>query len=106
MIDMGSSDLEAVKRILSQYVPHCEVRVFGSRINGTAKAYSDLDLVLIGRDKIDWRIIEKVKQAFSESDLPFMVDVLDWHVISQEFRGVIEKKNEIIQPRGAPNKRT
>jgi DNA-directed RNA polymerase beta subunit len=32
-----------------------------------------------------------LKEAFQESDLAFRVDVLDWHALSPEFRGVIER---------------
>ncbi|MDI6780950.1 MAG: hypothetical protein QME49_02395 [bacterium] len=40
--------------------------------------------------------IASMDRAFSESDLPFRVDVLDWHVISPEFKGVIEAGYEVI----------
>ena len=28
-------------------------------------------------------------EAFSESDLPYRVDVMDWHSIDEPFRGII-----------------
>jgi predicted nucleotidyltransferase len=75
---------------IKQYVPDCEVRVFGSRVNGQAQRFSDIDLVLTGEVSLDWRRLEALKDAFAESDLPIMVDVLDWHAISPEFQKVIE----------------
>src|SRR3990172_1122859 len=100
MIDLKPSHLAEVKRILQEHAPGCEVRVFGSRLNGKAGKNSDLDLVLVGKGLLDWRMLESIKDAFAASDLPFMVDVLDWHALSASFREIIEKKYEVIQRPG------
>lgn len=99
MIDLKPSHLKEIKLILTEHVPDCEVRVFGSRVNQKSQTYSDIDLVLIGEDKIDWRRIERLKQAFSESELPIMVDVIDWRTVSPEFQEELNKKSEAIQKR-------
>ncbi len=96
MIDLCPKDLKTVKKILMQHVPSCEVRAFGSRINGKAKPYSDLDIVVISRDKLPISQYYRLKEVFEESDLSFRVDVLDWHRISQEFRKIIDKNFEVI----------
>jgi len=97
MINILPEHLEIIHNILYRHVPRCEVRVFGSRITDTAKKYSDLDLALVGKEKLSDDIIYSLKEDFQESDLPFRVEVLDWHTISKEFRCVIEKKYEILQ---------
>jgi len=97
MIDLDDTYLREVKHILATHVPEVKVRAFGSRVNKKALKYSDLDLALIGEETLDWRRIEALKDAFSESNLPIMVDALDWHAISPEFRRVIEKECEVIQ---------
>lgn len=97
MIDLADEELEIVRSLLREYLPQCEVRVFGSRIDGNAKPYSDLDLVIVGKDKIDNQQMSNLREAFIESDLPFRVDLLDWAQISVEFRAVIDRKYEIIQ---------
>ena len=38
-----------------------------------------------------------LKEAFEESRLPFRVDVLDWHTISESFRKVIKAQYKVIQ---------
>jgi type I restriction enzyme S subunit len=90
MIDVNRAHLETIRAILSDHVPDCEVRVFGSRRTHRAKPYSDLDLALVGADRLDYRKVAALKRAFQESDLPFRVDVLDWNAISESFRGTIE----------------
>jgi uncharacterized protein len=97
MIDLDLKYLEEIKRILKQYVPGIEVRIFGSRVDGGARKYSDVDLALIGKNKIDIHILEALRDAFSESNLPMQVDVLDWNDISENFQKIIEKRYEAIQ---------
>ncbi len=97
MIDASPSQLEAITRILSEHVPGCEVRAFGSRATWTAKDYSDLDLAVVGDCALGLAVLSRLKEAFEESDLPFRVDVLDWHTISASFQKVIEKKYEVVQ---------
>ena len=97
MIDIDPKYLVEIKKTLKTIAPDYEVRVFGSRVTGHAKEFSDVDLALIGKEKIDWQLIEQLKDAFSESDLPYMVDVLDWNAISKEFQNLIEKQSVTIQ---------
>lgn len=35
----------------------------------------------------------RAREAFEESDLPFKVDLVDWSLISEEFRRLIEAKS-------------
>ena len=46
------------------------------RANRTAKPSSDLDLVIISDDKIPFRTLALLREAFTDSDLPFRVDVV------------------------------
>ena len=97
MIDLQPDHLTEVQRILRELVPGLEVRAFGSRVTGSAARFSDLDLVVMADSALNWRLIESLKDAFSESDLPFSVDVLDWHTIPDSFRGIISRQHEVIQ---------
>lgn len=104
-IDINPTHLETVQRILDEHVPECEVRAFGSRAKWNAEDYSDLDLAVVSDQPLDWRILSQLKMDFEESDLPFRVDVLDWHDISDEFRAMVEydcitvqKKEETTDP--------
>lgn len=97
MIELRPDILATVKDILQKNVPGTEVRAFGSRVNGKAKKHSDLDLVIIGKKRMDFLSLANLKEAFQESDIPIRVDVVDWHAVSQEFREVINKNCELIQ---------
>lgn len=97
MIDIKEEYLTEIRRILAKHVSDCEVRVFGSRIEGKAREFSDLDLVLVGGEKLNWRKVERLKDAFASSNLPMTIDIIDWHAISNEFRAIIENHYEVIQ---------
>lgn len=97
MIDISPKDLAIVQSILRDAVPECEVRAFGSRVAWTAKDYSDLDLVVVGAAALERKRLYRLQEAFQESALPFRVDVLDWHAVSDGFRAVIAKQYEVVQ---------
>lgn len=97
MLDVDANSLENIKQILAEHVPDCEVIAFGSRVTGNAKPYSDLDIAVQGADKIDLTRLNRLEEAFEFSDLPFRVDVVDWHGISDSFRKIIEGQKEVIQ---------
>ena len=93
MIDLEKSLLDEVKQILNSNVPQYKTLVFGSRITRNAKKFSDIDIALVGPKKIDWREIEALKDAFSESDLPIIVDIVDYNSVSGSFRAIINKNH-------------
>ena len=97
MIDVDSKHLDTVTRILAAHAPECEVRAFGSRVTWTAKDYSDLDLAIVGERALGPDVLRRLKEAFEESDLPFRVDVLDWHALSPSFQRVIERKYAVVK---------
>ena len=97
MIKATPAQLRAVMNILEQYVPDAEVRAFGSRAGGTPKEYSDLDLAIVAQKKLSIAALDEMREAFSQSDLPFRVDVRDWDSLSDEFKKVIDVKYQFIQ---------
>lgn len=89
MIDISKKNLKIVLDILKKFVPDNEVRVFGSRYKWTSKKYSDLDLTIVGKEKMDWKLIYDLREAFQESDLNFRVDINDWNDIEEYFKQII-----------------
>lgn len=98
-IDIRPDHWEIVRDILRKHVPQYEVWAFGSRAKWTAKAYSDLDLAVITDNPLPIQISANLSEAFSESDLPWKVDVVDWATTSESFRAVIERDKVVAQKR-------
>ena len=97
MIDLEKTLLDKVKQILNANVPNYKALMFGSRVYGTAKKFSDIDIALIGPEKIDWREIESLKDIFAESDLPMIVDIVDFNSVAKSFKKIINKNYEVIK---------
>jgi predicted nucleotidyltransferase len=96
-IDVLPKDLEVVLEILDRYVPGLEVRAFGSRVTGNARRHSDLDLVIMTDQPLDVTVLAGMNAAFSESSLPFTVDVLDWAALAENARGFIQEASAVIR---------
>lgn len=99
-IDISPAHLKIVHNILRAYVPQYEVWAFGSRARGAAKTYSDLDLAVISKKPISLETSAALADAFSESDLPYKVDVVDWATAKESFRQIIQSDKIVIQRRG------
>lgn len=99
-IDITPEERAIVLRILNEIVPDREVRVFGSRVTGKAKPFSDLDLAVMGDEPLSLETRARLEEAFSESDLPWKVDVLDWNLTDEKFRNLINRKNFFIASEG------
>jgi type I restriction enzyme S subunit len=98
MIDISPRDLDIVCRILRKHVPDCEVWAFGSRAQRTAKTWSDLDLAVITDTPLPLEVRGALAEDFTESDLPFRVDVVDWATTEESFRRVVEQAKVVVQP--------
>ncbi len=99
MIDVAENYLAVIKDILRRLAPGCEVRAYGSRVSGTSHSGSDLDIVVVGKEPIDWKVMAKLRGEFEESNLPFSVDVLDWNALPENFKAAINTKYEVVQGR-------
>ena len=68
-----------VLNILRANLPNStKVWVFGSRATGRARRYSDLDLAIDAGRPLTLDEISGLAEAFSDSDLPYKVDLADW----------------------------
>jgi len=77
-------------------LPERRAWVFGSRVRGTAHRFSDLDLALEAPGPIEPGRIESLLDAFSESDLPILIDIVDLRTVSETFRRRIEDTRELL----------
>jgi predicted nucleotidyltransferase len=89
---LDEHDLSIVRDVLAAHLPPgFSVQVFGSRAKGTPKRYSDLDLAFKGDEPLTLSQVADLQDAFSESDLPFKVDVVDWLSASPYMQAVIDR---------------
>lgn len=97
LIDIRPDHWAIVRRILQKHVPQYAVWAFGSRAKWSAKEYSDLDLAVITDKPLPLSIRAALDEDFSESDLPWKVDVVDWASTNASFQKIIEKDKVVVQ---------
>ena len=100
-VDITPEHLAIVLDILRKHVPDHEVWAFGSRARRVARRYSDLDLAIISAKPLSLLTSARLADDFSESDLPWRVDVLDWATTSASFRTIVERDKIVLQPAAA-----
>ena len=96
-LDIRPEHWRIVRDILQRHLPGIEVWAFGSRAKGTARKYSDLDLAVITDRSLPLDLGARLREAFSEFDLPYRVDVIDWASIDETFRRLIEREKVVVQ---------
>jgi predicted nucleotidyltransferase len=96
MIAVSKEEFHIIQEIIRHYAADCCVYAFGSRYKGTPKVYSDLDLAFDGGKPLGMMRIQRLKEAFEDSSLPYRVDVVDYRAVSKEFRAIIDCGNEQV----------
>ncbi|MEK6734848.1 MAG: nucleotidyltransferase domain-containing protein [Pseudomonadota bacterium] len=73
--------------ILQKYPYH--FYAFGSRVKGNARKLSDLDIAV--DNEISINDLANLEEDFTESDIPFKVDIISLNEIPPSFYKIIEK---------------
>lgn len=96
-LHLDPTQLNIVKAILQKHIPDMPVWAFGSRVSGTHRQYSDLDLAICGEEKISLSTLIDLKEAFSQSDLDIKIDIIDMQDIHHDFKKNIEQQHISLQ---------
>ena len=75
-----------------------EIWAYGSRVNGTAHAGSDLDLVIRGVNlkEVPREVLTLLKQKITDSNIPILVDLFEWTSLPLSFQKNIMEEHEIL----------
>ena len=95
-IDLRADEYREIARLLQHHLPDTEVWAYGSRVKGTARPASDLDLVTFASAGQN-EAVSRLREAFDESPLPFRVDLFVWDSVPKEFRKNIEEARVVVQ---------
>ena len=95
---VNQSALKELKSILiSKYSDYIDKLIlFGSRINETAREYSDYDLLLILKKSYNWRFENEIYDICSEVNLKYDI-MTDIKIISKQELQTIRGKQPFIQ---------
>lgn len=94
IIDVEQRHYQTIKETLARFLPYKKVIAYGSRVKWNASETSDLDLAVFDATQKE---IYEAKEAFDESNIPFIIQILNWETIPQDFKENIEQKYHILQ---------
>lgn len=66
--------------------------IFGSRATGQARKTSDIDIGLIGPEKLPDEVHAKLWDELDKSDIPYVMEIVDVSQTKPEFREIALKK--------------
>ncbi len=91
-IDILPEDKKIILLILAKHLPrHTKAWIFGSRATGRAEKYSALALLTDTGSRLSLSLHAELNADFEESDLPYKIDIVDWHSVDESFKKSIEK---------------
>lgn len=99
MINIRNKDKQQISTIAQNVFPKgAEIWAYGSRIKGTNHETSDLDLVIKYKEKTTQAIdnLVKFKEQLQASNIPILIQVLDWEHIPESFQHNILKHHEVL----------
>jgi predicted nucleotidyltransferase len=92
---------ESIAAILRAHMPHAQVLAYGSRVKGDHHEASDLDLVARFPESLTavqrYEQLAATKDALSESDVPILVQIVDWRSIPTSFHDEITASFVVLQ---------
>ena len=102
-IDVTAGQCRTILALLDRHLPDTAAWAYGSRVKGTSRPASDLDLVVFARPEQSAQVAE-LREAFEESDLPFRVDLFVWDETPESFRTRIEAEHAVLNKNDSTRK--
>ncbi len=92
-LDLDEKYVSFIKETIGKVLPNVEIFIYGSRTQGKAYEYSDVDIALKG--DVSFEDLLNVRALFEDSTFPYKVDVVDLNSLDEKFLAVI--KNDLYK---------
>jgi predicted nucleotidyltransferase len=96
---LREKDKKRIIEIAQKTLNASTILAFGSRVNGTGHDTSDLDLVIRSNsnEKLDINELTSFKEQLRDSNIPIIIQTLDWYRIPQSFHdNILENYEELV----------
>ncbi len=89
--------IKEVTQIIRQHLDKSyKIFLFGSWAKGTALETSDLDIAILGAEKVPWETISRIKGAVGGIPTLRSIDIVDLQTTGAEFKNkVLEQAKEL-----------
>ena len=79
-----------IKSVLEPYKDKYNFYYYGSRVKGNFRFLSDLDIMVRGIELVNLSDINDMKDKFDKSNLPYVVNISDYHNLDEDFYKLIK----------------
>lgn len=86
---------EKIIRILVALFPHAKIYLFGSRATGKNQPLSDIDIAIDAGKQLPIEDIDEANAIMVELNIPYKVDIVDFHHIPSTMQDLIKKEKVI-----------
>lgn len=92
MIEPAWSKL--IQKKVRKYLPDKDLSVFifGSRATNDNLRYSDVDIGIMGKEKIKGNLLTAIEEELENSRLPYRINLVDFQNVSSDFKKVALRK--------------
>jgi predicted nucleotidyltransferase len=95
-VALSAEHLRIVLQEIERHIPTATVWAFGSRVKGSHRPQSDLDLAILCDKDTARANLPQFNEALDESDLPFRVQTLDFHRLPQNMQDNIRQSFVVL----------
>ena len=96
LLSLGQT-IKIVTKIIHKKLPKVKVFLFGSRARGLPRPYSDIDIGLLGKEKINYKYILELEEEIDGLATFLEIQLVDLGCASEKFRdGVLEYAKRLI----------
>jgi len=78
--------------VLSALFPSAKIYLFGSRARETHSKFSDIDIAVDAGKKLPRVDVGEARDMLRESNVPYKIDVVDLHGVSEDMKKMILKE--------------
>lgn len=94
-IALTAQQRSMILALIKKHLPDTTIWIYGSRVKGTARSSSDLDMVAFSTRQNE-QALYALREAFDDSDLPFRVDLFAWDNIPDTFKDAIIAEHAVL----------
>lgn len=88
-VGITADEQKIINKILSKY--NYSFYFYGSRVKGNFEKLSDLDILIKDEQKVPFKVLNKLKDEFDKSHLPYIVNLADYQDMDEKFYKLIEQ---------------
>jgi len=89
-LDLQDKHKDFIINTISALFPEVDIFIYGSRVQGKAQKYSDVDIAIKSVSEIPIEKLLQIKAAFHDSSFPYKVDIVDLEALNKDFYKLIE----------------